>query len=96
MRVQGAKFNTPYVQIGVVTALDPLTVKLGDLEIGKDNLLIADYLLSNYGRKMTIPDVPATDITFTDGLIKDDVLALTPALELEGQKYIVLARLVSL
>ncbi|KJR48395.1 hypothetical protein UF75_1193 [Desulfosporosinus sp. I2] len=45
MRTQGAKFNTPYVQVGVVVSPDPLTIKLGDLQIGKENLLVADYLL---------------------------------------------------
>jgi hypothetical protein len=55
MRTQGGKNNTPYVQIGVVVSADPLTIKLGDLQIGKDNLLVADYLLPNYTRKITIP-----------------------------------------
>ncbi|SHH14980.1 DUF2577 family protein [Desulfosporosinus lacus] len=45
MRTQGAKFNTPYVQVGVVVSPDPLTIKLRDLQIGKDNLLVADHLL---------------------------------------------------
>jgi hypothetical protein len=51
MRTQGGKNNTPYVQIGVIVSADPLTVQLGDLQIGKDNLLVADYLLPDYTRK---------------------------------------------
>jgi len=55
MRMQGAKFNTPYVQVGVVVSPDPLTIKLGDLQIGKENLLVADYLLPSYTRKLNLP-----------------------------------------
>ena len=109
MREQGAKLNTPYVQIGIVVSADPLTIKLGDLQIGKENLLVADDLLPNYTRKITIPTTPATggtttgsitsigipeaDLTLTDGLKADDIVALIPTLD--GQIYIVLARLVS-
>lgn len=55
MRTQGAKYNPPVVQVGVVVAADPLTVKLGDLQISKDNLLVADYLLPSYQRQLNIP-----------------------------------------
>jgi len=108
MKVQGAKLNTPYVQIGIVVSPDPLTIKLGDLQIGKENLLVADDLLPGYARKITIPTTPATggtttgsitsigipeaDLTLTDGLKADDIVALIPTLD--GQIYIVLARLV--
>ena len=51
MRTQGGKNNTPYVQIGLVVSADPLTVKLGDLQISRDNLLVADHLLPDYARK---------------------------------------------
>jgi len=109
MRTQGGKNNTPYVQIGVVVTSNPLTVKLGDLQIGKDNLLVTDYLLPNYTRKIAIPTTPATgntttesitsigipdgEITLTDGLKADDIVALIPTLD--GQTYIVLAKVVS-
>ena len=53
MRTQGGKNNTPYVQVGIVVSPEPLTIKLGDLQIGKDNLLVADYLLPDYVRKYT-------------------------------------------
>ena len=55
MREQGGKNNTPYVQIGLVVSADPLTIKLGDLQIGKENLLVADHLLPDYARKISIP-----------------------------------------
>ncbi|KLU66762.1 hypothetical protein DEAC_c14300 [Desulfosporosinus acididurans] len=131
MREQGAKYNTPYVQIGIVVSEDPLTVKLGDLQISKDNLLVADYLLPDYKRKYSAsgnlqfsengslgPTDSASvgdhgshshtltginidtdhkqsgDLTLTDGLKKDDTVALIPTLD--EQTYIILARLVSL
>jgi len=55
MQVQGGKNNTPYVQTGEVISTNPLTVMTGDLQLGVDNLLIADYLLPNYARKISIP-----------------------------------------
>lgn len=130
MRTQGGKNNTPYVQVGVVIASDPLTVKLGDLQIGKDNLLVADYLLPDYSRKYTesgnikfdesgslgtttgttvgsygshthdiatlsvdADNTQSGDFTFSDGLAKDDIVALIPTLD--EQTYIILARVVS-
>ena len=110
MRTQGAKFNTPYVQVGLVVSADPLTIKLGDLQIGKDNLLVSDYLLSNYTRKITIPTTPVSGstteesvtsigipdgvINLTDGLKANDVVAVISTLD--EQTYIVLAKVVSL
>lgn len=118
MRTQGAKYNTPYVQIGVVTTADPLSIKLGDLQIGADNLLVADYLMPSYQRKVSMPitegggtmsEVVVGDhgshthvitelsindgaVTFTDGLKKDDLIALIPTLD--EQTYIVLSKVV--
>lgn len=66
MRTQGAKFNTPHVQVGVVVSPDPLTIKLGDLQIGKENLLVADHLLPSY---------------LTDGLKAEDIVALIATLD---------------
>lgn len=56
MREQGAKYNPPTIQIGKVIAPPPnLVIKIGDLQIDKDNILIADYLLPNYQRQISIP-----------------------------------------
>lgn len=109
MRAQGGKNNTPYVQVGVVITPDPLTIKLGDLQIDKENLLVADDLLPGYTRKITIPTTPATgstteegitsigipdgNISLTNGLKANDIVALIPTLD--EQTYIVLTRLVS-
>jgi hypothetical protein len=40
----------------VVISADPLTIKLGDLQIGKENILIADYLLKDYEREIEIAE----------------------------------------
>ena len=45
MQKQGSKLNPPSVQIGVMISSNVL--KIGDLQLDKDNLLIADYLVSS-------------------------------------------------
>lgn len=58
MREQGAKYNPPSIQIGQVISPPPnIIIKIGDLQVDKDNILIADYLLPNYKRHITIPTV---------------------------------------
>ena len=45
MQFEGAKNNPPTIQLGQM--IDEHTLKLGDLQITKENLLFADYLLTN-------------------------------------------------
>lgn len=55
MKNKGASFNPPSIQIGEVIEPPPnLVVKVNDLQIDKDNILIADYLLEEHQRKITI------------------------------------------
>lgn len=63
MKKQGASSNPPSIEIGEVILPNPLTIKIGDLQIDKDNILIADYLLKDYRRKVKIPEVTATGET---------------------------------
>lgn len=63
MKKRGATSNPPSIQIGEVISSNPLTVKIGDLQIDKDNILIADYLLKDYKRKIKIPEATATGKT---------------------------------
>lgn len=63
MKKQGATSNPPSVQIGEVISPNPLTIRIGDLQIDKDNILMADYLLKEYKRKVKIPEVTATGET---------------------------------
>ncbi len=44
MQDQGAKYNPPSIQLGEM--INSNTCKIGDLQIDKDNLLIADDLLN--------------------------------------------------
>lgn len=55
MKRQGTSLNPPSIQIAEVIEPPPnLIVKVNDLQIDKDNILIADYLLKEYQRKITI------------------------------------------
>lgn len=63
MKKQGASSNPPSIEIGEAISPNPLTIKIGDLQIDKDNILIADYLLKDYRRKVKIPEVTATGET---------------------------------
>lgn len=52
---KGASKNPPSIQIAEVISPPPnLIIKIGDLQIDKDNILIADYLLKEHKRKITI------------------------------------------
>lgn len=50
MEKHGQTYNTPSIEIGYVVSPEPLTVKIGDLQLTKEDLLIADYLLKEYKR----------------------------------------------
>lgn len=55
MRSQGAVSNPPSIQIGIVMEPPPnLVIKVNDLQIDKDNLLISDYLLTEHKRRVII------------------------------------------
>lgn len=61
MREQGARDNPPTIQVATVVSPPPgIAIVLGELQVDKDNILIADYLLPNYQRKITIPETTAT------------------------------------
>lgn len=63
MKKQGATSNPPSIQIGEVVQPPPkLIVKIDDLQIDNDNILIADYLLKNHVREVrtdTMTNVPS-------------------------------------
>lgn len=83
------------VLIGEVISSAPLTISVGELQIDKDNILVADYLLNNYSRRYstnrTIPN--GSDIgtmTYTDGINVGDRLAMLQTAD--RQLYIIIAR----
>lgn len=52
MREEGSVHNPPSIMLAEVIAPPPdLLIKIGDIQIGKPNILIADYLLADYQRK---------------------------------------------
>ncbi|MBC2579688.1 DUF2577 domain-containing protein [Clostridium sp. DJ247] len=108
MENHGLKYNPPSIDIGIVISESPLTIKIEELQLTKDNVLVADFLLPNCKRKINIPNttaagsitsgsitsisIPEGELNFTDGLKKNDIIACL-ATE-DRQKYIILARLV--
>lgn len=51
MKNYGAAYNPPSIQLGEVLSDDPLTVKIGDLQLNSNNLLVSDFLLKDYTRQ---------------------------------------------
>lgn len=47
------------IQIGKIISSEPLTIQIGDLQVDKDNILVADYLLP-HEREITIPLTAST------------------------------------
>lgn len=108
IKKHGAAYNPPSIDIGIVLSSEPLIIKIGDLQLTKDNIFVADYLLKNYKRKITMsstsvnedstninlpaPTISDTDVSFIDGLKKEDTLACL-ATE-DKQRYIILCRVV--
>jgi len=99
MRKQGKSVNPPGIRLAeVVAPLPEIIIKMGDLQIDKDNILIADYLLKEekYIRQFkTSSDKvnwsSTNYIKFVDTLKKGELLAVMPVED--KQLYIVLARL---
>lgn len=64
MQARGAGSNAPSIQIGQVIKAPPnLVVQVGDLQVDKANIMIADYLLDNYERAIKVDETTATGIT---------------------------------
>lgn len=110
MKEKGAAYNPPSIQIGKVISDSPLIVEVGNLQLTRNNLILADYLVSEYKRKITIPCSEAEgtagehsvsevgikdgEIIYKDGLKKDDKIAMLSTQD--RQTYIILARVVTL
>lgn len=57
IREQGSFYNAPDLMIGEVINPPPhIAIKVGDIQLDKDNLYIADYLLEGYKRQIQITD----------------------------------------
>lgn len=78
MREEGGAYNPPSILLSEVVTAEPLTIKVGELQIDRDNLLVADYLLNN--------------TEMWNGLVAGDLLAVMPTED--RQTFIILARVV--
>jgi hypothetical protein len=97
-RRQGAKDNPPTIGTGTVTSPPPnLIIEFNDMPLYKDDILIADFLLSNYSRDISsdITNATISKITTTDtSLSEGDTVAMMPLAD--GQKYLLLCKVVSI
>lgn len=66
MQKHGAKNNPFSVQLAKVVANSPISIQVGELPVGQDNLLVADYLLKNYKRQVTINEGIPVDLVTED------------------------------
>ncbi|WP_240951473.1 DUF2577 domain-containing protein [Caldanaerobacter subterraneus] len=58
IREQGAYHNPPPIQIGEVISPPPnIKIRVGDLQLDRDDVLIADYLLADYARQIELKNV---------------------------------------
>lgn len=102
--MRGGKPNmgAPFL-IGTVTAIEPLTVKAGDIPITRKNMKINSQLLAGYTRRMNLSttaatgatsgsiSIPSGSYTTLDGFsVGDEVLLLVSE---DGQQYILLCKL---
>lgn len=90
MRSEGAKDNTAPIQIGVMTGVD--SCKIGKIDLTRDDLLIAEHLMTGYHYAVSGADPPRKDKdTFVEPLKSGDQVA---AYRISEELYIILERLV--
>lgn len=89
MKERGADSNPPGIQLG--TMINSNTLKVGDLQVGRQNLYIASYLVSNKPGKV-ITDTGTYNIVNLLKLKAGDVVAVMPTVDM--QTYIILAKVV--
>ncbi len=95
MKSKGAESNSPTICVGQVISPPPnLIVQTKDLQLYKDDIYIADYLLSGYERNVAITDGNGTTITTTDAIKIGDKLAIMPTSDL--QTWIILCKVVEI
>jgi hypothetical protein len=100
--------NKNNIEIGEVVSVDPFIIQIGKLQLDKDNLLIADYLMG-HARQATLSSTPASgsagqysissigipkmDLEFKSSLEKGDKLAVLSTLD--GQTFVILCKVVT-
>lgn len=100
IREQAVYYNPPTIQIGEIISPPPvLKIRVGDLQLDKDDVLIADYLLADYTREYkTSSDKinwsTSNYIKWVDTLKQGDLVALLATAD--KQTFIVLCKVVKL
>lgn len=64
MREQGAKYNPPSLQLGIVMTSQPLKIKSGDMQLNLNNLLLADNIKNKLITGDTVALIQTDDSTF--------------------------------
>lgn len=54
MQLEGARLNPPSICIGEVVTTNPLSIKVDELLLEQENILIADFLLDGYKRSFHV------------------------------------------
>lgn len=82
MRQEGSVHNPPSLMLAEVLSPPPdLRIKVGDIQVGKPNILIADYLLTGYQRQFSQTG-------------KGTIISKTPPSPVEYSEYTILESLV--
>lgn len=112
MRTEGSKYNPPSLQLATVISVAPLLLKIGDLQLNKNNFLIAEHLLQQT-RKISFNSSVNGSLTaggYSGSLsnlqIEDKEMLLKSILNIndtvavlsidEGQTYIILEKVVKI
>lgn len=107
MREQGSKYNPPGLILGEVKSPPPqINIKVGDIQLDKDNLYIADYLLPNYKRDyilegtLTLNDTSTYTTTGTTTETTNDTLKIGDLVVLQKventNKFILFCKVVTI
>jgi hypothetical protein len=100
MREEGAKLNPPSIIIGEVISPQPtLVIKADGIQLDKEDVLVADYLLKDFTRQIQTTALDpelwsnTSQIKFVESLNAGDKLAIMPTID--KQTYIVICKVVS-
>jgi hypothetical protein len=94
MTKKGAECNPLSICIGKVIAPPPeIIIQTNNIQLYKDDLYIADYLLQGYSRNVSIaPNCTGNIITAKDTIKVGDELAVLPTVD--NQTWIILCKVV--
>ncbi|CUU49195.1 DUF2577 domain-containing protein [Clostridium beijerinckii] len=93
MKRKGAESNPLSICIAKVNSPPPeIIIQTNDLQLYKDDLYIADYLLSGYSRQASVANTDGTAVSFLDTIKIGDELAVLPTKD--NQTWIILCKVV--